>query len=139
MVLYADMVGDLFHYGHLEFIKQIYDLKKPGDRLVIGVHNDKDVESYKRRPIMNMEERIKVLSCCKYIDEIIPNSPLIISMEYIRSHNITRIFIPDNRTETEIKLWLDEPYKLGMVCKIPYTYTISTSQIIDRITGQCRS
>lgn len=133
MVFYTDMVADLFHYGHLEYIKQIYDLKKPGEKLIIGVHNDETVESYKRKPILTMEERIKVLSCCKYVDSIIPNAPLEINMDYVNLHNISRIFIPDNRTEEEIKLMVAVPYKLGMVTKIPYTHTISTTEIIERI------
>jgi cytidyltransferase-like protein len=61
MILYADMVGDLFHYGHVEFLMQIYLHKKKEDKVYIGVHSDAVVESYKRRPIMKMEERIKVL------------------------------------------------------------------------------
>ena len=52
------MVADLFHYGHVEFLKRVSDL---GDYVLIGIHSDNVVESYKRRPIMTMEERILLM------------------------------------------------------------------------------
>jgi len=39
------MVGDLFHRGHLEFIKKA---KKLGDFLIIGLHPDDIVKRYKK-------------------------------------------------------------------------------------------
>jgi cytidyltransferase-like protein len=130
------MVADLFHYGHAEFLRQISTYKKPGDQLYIGIHSDKTVESYKRTPIMTMDERIKIVSTCKYVDCIIPDAPLNISMDYVAKHKIDTIFIPDNRTEEEIKLMVEIPYSLGIVKKIPYTHTISTTDIIARIKAR---
>jgi len=130
------MVADLFHYGHLEFLRQISAYKRPGDKLYIGIHSDKTVESYKRTPILTMDERIKILEGCVYIDCIIPDSPLTISMDYINKHKIDTVFIPDNRTEEEIKLMVEIPYAKGMVKKIPYTHTISTTDIIARIKAR---
>ena len=76
MNIYIDMVGDLFHYGHTNALKTIYDtyIKNTNNKLVVGVHNDKTVESYKRKPILTMDERIKVISTCKYIYKIIPDA-----------------------------------------------------------------
>jgi len=136
MILYADMVADLFHYGHLEFIKNIYLHKKKDDLVYIGIHNDIEVESYKRKPILTMEERIKVLESCKYIDKIIPNAPLIVTKEYIDLHKIDYIFIPNNRKDEEIDNWLEYPKKLYMVKIIPYTNSISTTDIINRIISR---
>jgi cytidyltransferase-like protein len=135
MILYADMVADLFHYGHIEFIKNIYKFKNDGDEVVIGIHNDETVKSYKRTPIMTMEERVRVVESCKYVDRVLPNSPLIKTLDYINSNKIDYIFIPDNRTETEIKQWLEAPLKMGIVRTIPYTPSISTTDIIKRITS----
>lgn len=133
MILYTDMVADLFHYGHVEFLKNIYNTKKPGDLLYVGIHNDETVESYKRTPIMTMEERIKVIESCKYIDKVIPDAPLSISKEYIDLYKIDYIFVPDNRTPAEVILMADIPYKLGMIKFVPYTTTISTTDIIKRL------
>ena len=65
---YIDMVGDLFHFGHVNQIKNVYDL---GYDVVIGIHSDETVESYKRKPILTMDERIKVIESCKYVSSII--------------------------------------------------------------------
>ena len=137
MIIYIDMVADLFHYGHSNALRQIYEkyviLSNKKNKLYVGIHNDKTVESYKRKPIMTMNERISVLQSCKYIDLIIPNAPLSISKDYIDKHNIDLICIPDNKTTYEIELMYAYPYKLGIIRKIKYTSTISTSSIIKRI------
>ena len=49
------MVADLFHYGHVEFLRQA---KQLGDHLIVGICSDNDVKSYKRKPILSMEERM---------------------------------------------------------------------------------
>jgi cytidyltransferase-like protein len=134
MILYTDMVADLFHYGHINFLKNIYLQKKEGDLLYVGIHSDKTTESYKDVPIMSMEERIKVVEACKYLDKVITDSPITITKEFIDLHKIDLIFTPDNRTEDEIKLMLEVPYQMGIVRKVPYTNTISTTDIIKRIS-----
>jgi len=133
MILYADMVGDLFHYGHVEFLNQIYLHKKKEDRVYIGVHSDVVVESYKRKPIMKMDERIKVIEACKYVDKVIPNAPLYITEEFLTDNNIDLIFIPNNRTAEEMSTWLKVPLEKNMIRKVFYTTTISTTDIIKRI------
>lgn len=127
---YCDMVGDLFHYGHVNYLK---NAKEQCDYLIVGIHSNKTVESYKRTPVLNMEQRIKVIECCKYIDKIIPEAPLTITEEYIKSNNIDNIYIPSNRTEEEIKLMCLYPYRMNMIKKIKYTEEISTSYIINHI------
>jgi cytidyltransferase-like protein len=132
-IFYADMVADLLHYGHTEFIKQMHYHKRKGDLIYIGIHNDETVKSYKRTPILTMNERIRVLESLKYIDKIIPDAPLQLTKEYIEKHNIDLVFIPDNRTEEEIQTWLPYPQKMNMIRKIPYTKTITTTDILQRI------
>ena len=134
MILYLDMVADLFHYGHLNSIKEIYDTwkKTPEDKIYIGIHNDETVESYKRKPILTMDERISIISCCKYIDKVIPDAPLNITNEYIKRHKIDIIFIPDNRTLEEINVMVSE-INPDIIKTLKYTTTISTSDIIQRI------
>jgi len=134
MILYLDMVADLLHYGHINFIKCIYtNYKLNNDKIYVGIHNDETVESYKRKPILTMEERIKVLEGCKYIDMIIPNAPLKITEEYIKLYNINKIFIPNNRTVEDNILMLSNVNTLVDIVTIEYTNKISTTEIINRI------
>ena len=89
MRIYVDMVGDLFHFGHVNLLKQAREL---GDYLIVGVHSDKVVEGYKRLPIMTMEERIATIFSCRYVDEVIPNAPLSIDLKWINKHNFCLSF-----------------------------------------------
>ena len=70
--VYADMVADLFHYGHVEFLKKAREL---GDYLIVGIHADEILEDYKRKPILTMEERIISVAGCRYVDEVLPSAP----------------------------------------------------------------
>ena len=67
------MVADLFHYGHMNFLRQA---SSHGDFLLVGIHANETVESYKRTPILTMKERIASVEGCRYVDEVVPNAPL---------------------------------------------------------------
>ncbi len=54
--VYADMMADLFHYGHIEFLRQARTL---GDYLLVGIHSDEEVEAHKRRPVLTLDERVR--------------------------------------------------------------------------------
>jgi cytidyltransferase-like protein len=130
------MVADLFHFGHSDFLKKMYEMKNKDDKIYVGIHNDETVESYKRTPVLTMDERIKVMSSCKYVDKIIPNAPLTIDKEYLDLHKIDLICIPDNRTLEEIQLMVKIPYELGIVKMLPYSKEISTTDIIKKIKSR---
>ena len=49
--VYVDMVADLFHYGHVELLRQARAL---GDYLLVGVHADDAVLAHKRKAILTM-------------------------------------------------------------------------------------
>ena len=143
MIFYTDTVSDLFHFGHLNYLTQIYNMyiKNTEKLLYIGIHNDKTVESYKRVPIMTMEERIKsVKLLAPFVNKIIPNAPLNISEEYFKKHNISYTCIPDNRSLSEIQKWYSYPLKLNCIKKINYTHkmstSMSTSMLIKRISDR---
>ena len=71
--VYVDMVADLFHFGHVAFLEQA---RAYGEELVVGVHSDATVESYKRRPIMTMDERVASVRGCRFVDEVVPDAPM---------------------------------------------------------------
>ena len=91
-IVYADMCADLFHVGHVRFLRQC---KGGADKLIVGIHSDKDVESYKRKPILSFEERIKVVQACKYVDKVV-KGPLILTTEFINKYNIVHAHDKDD-------------------------------------------
>jgi len=66
-VVYSFVVADLFHYGHLQLLKTAKSL---GDYHICGVLTDEAAETYRTRPIANLDERIAVLSDIKSIDRV---------------------------------------------------------------------
>ena len=101
--VYVDMVADLFHVGHLNLIQSA---RKFGDTLIVGIHSDEDVSSYKRMPIINEKDRYEMVRSCRYVDEVIEEAPLKITKEFLDS--IDMIFMI---RETTFLRWMDElPY-----------------------------
>jgi cytidyltransferase-like protein len=130
--IYIDMCGDLFHFGHVNALKTAASY---GDYLVVGVHSDETIGSYKKQPIMSMAERVAVIESCKYVDEVIKDAPLKITEEFLIKHTIDKVCIVDNRQKEETESMYLVPIKLDKTIVFPYTKEISTSLIINRIRG----
>ncbi len=124
------MVADLFHYGHMNFLKQA---RKHGDFLLVGVHSDETVMVYKRRPIFSMEERVASVEGCRWVDEVVPNAPLTIDHEWIEKHSIDLVMHGDDFSSDLERLCYKIPMEMGIYRTISYTEGISTTEIISRI------
>ena len=131
--VYVDMVGDLFHHGHISFLKQARSL---GDYPIVGITSDEIASQYKRAPIMNMHERMEVVKACRYVDEVIPNAPLCPNKEWFNKHQIDIVAHGDDFKPSEINKYYGDAVKLGIMRTITYTDGISTSDIILRIINR---
>lgn len=123
------MVADLFHYGHVNFLRQA---RAHGDYLLVGVHAD-DAATYKPRPIMTMEERVASVEGCRYVDEVVPHAPLEIDREWIEKHNIDLVMHGDDFSSELEQLCYKIPIEMGIYRTIGYTPGISTSEIKARV------
>lgn len=129
--IYIDMVGDLFHHGHVEILKKS---KALGDYLIVGVHSDDVVKSYKRKPILSMDERISVIRSCKYVDEVVDNAPLRVTNEYLNSIGADYVVHGDDMTEeSKISMYGEVLDKLKI---FKYTEGVSTTNILSRINSR---
>jgi cytidyltransferase-like protein len=81
--VYADMVADLFHYGHIEFLRRVSAL---GDYVLVGINADDVAEVHKRRPMQTMEERIASVAACQYVDQVIPHAPWVFDPTWIEKY-----------------------------------------------------
>ena len=130
-VIYADGVFDLFHYGHVRLLQRCANL---GDKLIVGVHNDDDVASYKRAPIMTMTERLEVVKACRFVDAVVPNAPLKITEEFLDSLGADTMIHAHSEEDHDRHMQLfygDIPG--GRFLRLAYTSTISTTAIIDKL------
>ena len=131
--VYVDVVGDLFHSGHIEFFKKA---RAEGDSLIVGVLSDETVENYKRRPILTMNERIALISACRFVDEVIADCPLRVTEKWIKDHRIDLIIHGDDFDATKASDHYSVPIKMGIFKTVPYTQGVSTSNIIERIKSR---
>ena len=127
--VYSDMVADLFHYGHMEFLKKARAL---GDYLLVGVDDDTTAERNKRKPILTMEERVASVAGCRYVDEVLPHAPWIIDRTWIEKYNIHLVVHGDDYTSEDQEEVYKVPIEMGIFRVVSYTGGISTTEIIRR-------
>lgn len=128
--VYTDVVADLFHWGHVNLFKQLRTL---GDYLIVGVNTDELVASYKRHPILTLDERVQMVRSCRYVDEVVAGAPAPIDEAFIAEHQIDIVARGDDFSPEAMAYWYGAPLKLGIFKTVPYTGGISTSQLIQRI------
>ena len=126
MRIYVDGVFDLFHHGHVNMLRQAREL---GDSLIVGVVSDEDALSYKRSPILSLEERTGVVRGCRYADEVI-TAELVIDEAFLRRHQIDKVVHGDDSDQSE---FFAVPLEMGIMHYLPYTGSISTTDILGRI------
>lgn len=133
-IIYTDGIFDLFHRGHLEYIKrckQIFD----DVFLIVGVVNDTDAASYKRVPIYNETDRYEIIENIKYVDKIVKDAPLIIDENFMNEHQIDYVIHSfSNEADAEKQQeFFKVPIMLNKFIKINYYSLISTTDIIRKI------
>lgn len=69
---YIDGCFDLCHTGHFNAIRQASALC---DTLVCGANSDAEIMINKGPPVLNIDERMKVVTSCKWIKECIADMP----------------------------------------------------------------
>ena len=133
--VYVDIVGDLFHAGHVEFLKKARSF---GDYLIVGVLADDIVEGYKRKPVMNLADRVAVIEACRYVDEVMIAPPPQLTQERIKELDIQYIIHGDDIGDQLLHEHYGQALQLGILRLVPYTSGISTSEIIQRIIDRTK-
>ena len=134
MKIFCDGVFDLFHEGHVKHFKKIKDLY-PKSTLFVGVFNDKDSTTYKRKPYYTETQRLSLVKACKYVDDATVDYPGIMTEEFINDNNIDLIVHAfSNRCDFEKQTkYFEVPVRLKKMKIIDYNEGISTTKIIKDI------
>ena len=133
--VYVDMVADLFHYGHVELLRQARAL---GDYLLVGVHADELVLAHKRKTILTMEERVACVAGCRYVDEVLPNAPWVTDREWIAKNNINLVVHGSDYSQEDLNKTHAVAIEMGILRTVGYTPGISSTEIIRRIMDGSR-
>jgi cytidyltransferase-like protein len=128
--VYVDLVGDLFHAGHVELLRAARSF---GDRLVVGVLSDDVVAAHKRRPITTLEERVAVVRACRYVDEVVPDAPDIVTLAFLREHDISVVVHGDELSDEAIATVYAEVAAAGLLRLVPRRTGLSTTELVRRV------
>jgi cytidyltransferase-like protein len=128
--VYVDMVGDLFHAGHVSLLREA---RGHGDWLVVGVLSDETAESYKRRPIMTLAERVTVIEACRYVDEVVPDAPFEVTENFLNKHAIAKVVHGDDLTPEGAESIYGPAVAGGRMVYVQRAAGISTSELIRRV------
>lgn len=134
-IVYTGGTFDLFHRGHLEFLRRCTEF---GD-VTVALNTDEFIATYKGKPpIMTYEEREAVLLGCRFVEDVVPNSGGADSKPAIELVKPAVIVIGSDWARRDYYAqmgfdqdWLDER-GIGL-CYIPYTQGISTTELKKRV------
>ena len=134
--VYTDIVGDLFHVGHVEFLKKC---KSFGDHLTVGINKDADCAKRKRLPILSSKERGKMAESVRYVDEVIVDAPWFVTADLITEYKIDLVI--HAHPEEDHPLW-EEAYReaisKGIFKRVDRYEGISTTEILNRIKSKIK-
>jgi glycerol-3-phosphate cytidylyltransferase len=134
-IVYTGGTFDLFHRGHLEFLRRCTEF---GD-VTVALNTDEFIAAYKgKNPIMTYEEREAVLLGCRFVEEVVPNTGGSDSKPSIELVKPAVIVVGSDWARRDYYAqmgfdqdWLDER-GIGL-CYIPYTQGISTTELKKRV------
>jgi glycerol-3-phosphate cytidylyltransferase len=138
-VVYTGGTFDLFHAGHVNFLKTCRRLAGQNGRVIVSLNTDEFIYEYKKQnPVCSYEERKTCLEACKYVDFVIPNIGGADSKPAIESATPTIIVIGSDWAKRDYysqmqftQEWLDD--KGIVLAYVPYTLGVSTSNIKKRL------
>ncbi|CAA6669584.1 unnamed protein product [Spirodela intermedia] len=133
--VYADGIYDVFHFGHARSLEQAKKLF-PNTYLLVGCCNDEVTNRYKGKTVMNEAERYESLRHCRWVDEVVPDAPWVITQEFLEEHRIDYV-AHDSLPYADASGAGKDVYEFvkaaGKFKETKRTEGISTSDIIMRI------
>jgi glycerol-3-phosphate cytidylyltransferase len=128
---------DCLHVGHLALL----DFAASLGEVWVGLNTDEFAERYKRRPVYQLEDRMRIIESLRQVDEVIVNEGGEDSKPAILSCRPRFIVHGDDWTGKAYldQLGVDKEFLFHVGAEIvypPYTQGVSTTQIIERLGAQ---
>lgn len=119
-VAYTSGVFDLFHVGHLNLFRRI---KECFDTLIVGIHSDAEVRSYKPEPTIPYHDRVEMIRACKYVDDVDENAELIVTDEVLDRVNADYVIAGRDPGAHIEKFYRVSPARLHLIDRTPLVST----------------
>ncbi|KAJ3976532.1 cholinephosphate cytidylyltransferase [Lentinula raphanica] len=133
--IYADGGYDLFHFGHALQLRQA-KLSFLSVYLLVGVCSDELMIEHKAKSIMTHAERLEAVRHCRWVDQVVPEAPWVLTPEFIEKYQIDYVAHDEDPYKAE-GLGHDDVYdwlkKAGKFLPTRRTPGISTSALLERI------
>lgn len=115
---------DIFHVGHINILERAASL---GDYLIVGISTDALNFSKKQRyPLYSEQDRMKIISSLKCVDEVFEEHSLELKRDYLIKHRADVLVMGDD-WEGKFDCFKD----ICEVVYLPRTPSISTTEIIE--------
>jgi ethanolamine-phosphate cytidylyltransferase len=85
-----DGAFDLLHYGHMNAFRLARSL---GTHLIVGLNSDESISECKGPPLMKDDERLTMVSACKFVDEVIPGCPYVVRFCAVSENEVCPSFL----------------------------------------------
>ena len=132
--VYVDGVCDLFHPGHVSFFRRARAL---GTHLLVGLHSDAEVTSYKPAPIMSFAERLEMVRACSLVDRVVEEPvPLRCTPALLDSFGADFACHADDLPEHLFRSFYADLLAVGRIRLVPYTAGISSRGIVERVRSR---
>lgn len=134
--VYTGGTFDLFHSGHVNFLKRCQQISGVNGQVVVALNTDEFIYDYKKKkPVLTFDQRKDVLESCRFVNQVVPNvggSDSKKTIEMVDSVDVIAIGSDWARKDYYAQMqfdqnWLDE--KNISLIYIPYTKGISSTFI----------
>ena len=71
-IVYAYVVADLLHIGHVLALENAKNLAGPDSKLIVGVLTDEATMEKKQKPTITFGERMKLIKALRCVDAVVP-------------------------------------------------------------------
>jgi glycerol-3-phosphate cytidylyltransferase len=143
-VVYTGGTFDLFHSGHVAFLRSCKRIAGVDGRVIVSLNTDEFIYAYKgKAPVMSFDERKSVLMACRYVDSVVANVGNEDSKVAIENVLPDFVVIGDDWAKKDYykqmqftQAWLDE--NKIQLCYVPYTFGVSSTDIKARIVNDAK-
>ncbi len=131
--IYVGLSIDILHHGHINILEKASTYGE----VIVGLLTDSAIAMGKRLPLLNYEQRLKIVQGIKYVSEVVPQEDWDYSNNLIK-YKPEYMIHGDDWTEGPLAPYRDLAIGAlnsygGKLIEIPYTKDISSSKLVEDI------